>query len=146
MSILVHESAINPDKNIWVQTTFDANSIAGTGAGTTSPALNANQNTYLNTTGGQINNGAGKYVITGMFQWTTAASTATILRGYLFDATSDTTASTSITTAAAGSFSSSAVMTITTTGPIELSQYVNSTVAGPTCKAQWSVLFFPSNN
>lgn len=144
MSILVHESAINPDKNFWFGTGTAPRSVAGTTTGTTSGTLNQNQQTILNTNSFTL--GAGTYVITGSFQWSTSNATATILRGFLTDTVSGAIAQCDITSASASSYSASCVLTVTTNSSVTLQQYVTSNQSGNTvCKAQWTVMFFPAN-
>lgn len=144
MSVLAKETAINPDKNLWFGIANDARSITGTTTGITSPILNANQQTILNTS--SVSSGAGVYIIIGSFQWSTNNVTATVLRGFLTDTVSGALAQCDVTSASASSYSASCVLTVPTLTNVVLQQYVSSNQNGNSqCRAQWSVIFLPSN-
>ncbi len=144
MSVLIHESAINPAKNLWASASTAASFVTGTVAGTTYPIpLLANSNNILNTI--SLNKGAGTYVVTGCFQLSTNNSATTTLRGYLDDTVSGSVAQCGMVSNAASTYSISCVISITTTTNVVLRQYVvpdqngNSTGTG-----QWSIVFYPA--
>lgn len=144
MSVLVHESAIYPSENFWFNRANGARCITGTTTGTTSSVLLLNIPTTLNTITSNL--GAGTYIIFGSFQWTIADAVSAIMRGYLRDSVSGAIAQCDVVSVVAGSYSSSCVITVTTTTNVVLDQFVTTTSNGNTyCKAQWSVIFFPSN-
>lgn len=143
MSVLTNETAVNPDKNLWVSSLNDPTSIVGTTTGTTSSLLVSNTDIILNTI--TLNRGAGTYVLIGSYQWSTNAATAIVLRGYLRDTVSGNLAEATTTSSSASSYSASCVLTFTATGSVTLQQFVNVNVNSiATCRAQWSVLFFPT--
>lgn len=146
MSVLTNESAVNPDKNLWALASSGngAKSLAGTTAGTQSGALNVNTQTNLNTYNSSL---PGTYVVIGSFQWITSGG-APQLVGAVYDLDSGITADATVTQPSgitSQGYSASCVMTLANVASVRLRQSAQTSVIGCTCKAQWTVLYFPSS-
>jgi hypothetical protein len=145
MSVLTNESAVNPDKNLWALASASSGgkSVAGTTSGTQSASLNVNTQTTLNTYNSSL---PGTYVVIGSFQWITSGGAPQLI-GAIFDLDSGITADATVTQPTgitSQGYSASCVMTLANVSSVRLRQSAQTSVIGCTCKAQWTVLFFPA--
>lgn len=146
MSVLIHESAINPDKNLWALSGANGGAKSATGTGSGGTLINSipiNIQTSVNSYTSSL---PGTYVIYGSFQWTSAGGTPQMY-GAVIDLTSGSIADTTVTQptgVTSQNYSGSCVLTLPNVSSVNLKQTVQVTVIGISCRVQWSVLYFPA--
>lgn len=146
MSVLIHESAINPDKNLWAlagaSNGGSAKCITGSSTGSTY-TLTQNVLTSLNTAV-STQPVSGTFVIMATFQYDPKQATNYIFTGTLTDTVSGAGTTCDVSDTTGNLRSLSCVLTIPNATSINVTQYGTSTLANATVKGQWTVLFFPS--
>ena len=145
MSVLIHESAINPDKNLWALAGASGGAVPQVVAGTSVDVLVPIVSAFTEYTPlTYVGSGVGTYVITAYFQNDTQSLGAGTFYGAIGLTPAGVSAGCQQNETTAGTGSMSCVLTVTGASGINVRAVCQSSLAGSRIKAQWSVLFFPA--